>query len=343
MQVKSVRTRSYRSFAVDDTTPAEAFKRLKRIETYQGLRAEVCSEATALRVLRCSRSTYFRWLKRSRAQGLVEKSRRPCRSQCPRRNRSCERHVWALRCRFPFMGKRPSARHASTRETGAERSTVGRILDKGLRLGRSMPCAYCRGRTNAKRRRSSTDTLSAGGTDNAPNAPENSFGSITCRSPGTAKNSRSSKPSPPSAGTSSLGSTPVPPPTTPNASSRSSVSASRTISSPPKSMAAASSARTQACRNLRIPLYVLPPRRPQFNGCVERANDTTQTEFWNLYDGDFTAADAKDPGRVSVFPQPYTASPTPRLENPKRVSSKHQELPLSAPHPLNPHTYGGRT
>ena len=33
MQVKSVRTRSYRSFAVGDMTRADAFERLKRIET----------------------------------------------------------------------------------------------------------------------------------------------------------------------------------------------------------------------------------------------------------------------------------------------------------------------
>ena len=98
-------------------------------------------------------------------------------------------------------------------------STVGRILDKGLRLGRIMPCAYCRGRTNAKAP-PIFNGHAKGDTDNAPNAPENSFGSITCRSPGTANNSRSSNPSPPSASTSSLGSTPVPPPTTPNASSR---------------------------------------------------------------------------------------------------------------------------
>ena len=62
MQVKSVRTRSYRSFAVGDTTPADAFERLKRIETYQAFRAEGRSEATALRAVRWS--TYFCWLKR---------------------------------------------------------------------------------------------------------------------------------------------------------------------------------------------------------------------------------------------------------------------------------------
>ena len=43
----------------------------------------------------------------------------------------------------------------------------------------------------------------------------------------------------------------------------------------------------QACEDLKIPLFA-PPKRPQPDGCVERANDTTRVEFWNRYDGDFT-------------------------------------------------------
>ena len=38
----------------------------------------------------------------------------------------------------------------------------------------------------------------------------------------------------------------------------------------------------------RIPLRVLPPRRPQWNGCVERANRSARIEFWNRYDGPLT-------------------------------------------------------
>ena len=43
-----------------------------------------------------------------------------------------------------------------------------------------------------------------------------------------------------------------------------------------------------ACRELGIDLRVLPPRRPQWNGHVERANHTTRIEFWNFLDGDLT-------------------------------------------------------
>ena len=47
-----------------------------------------------------------------------------------------------------------------------------------------------------------------------------------------------------------------------------------------------------ACAALDLPPFVPPPRRPRFNGCVDCANDSTRVEFWNLYDGDFTAAEA---------------------------------------------------
>ena len=45
-----------------------------------------------------------------------------------------------------------------------------------------------------------------------------------------------------------------------------------------------------ACEELRVPLHVLPPRRPQWNGCVERANRSARIEFWSLYNGPLTVA-----------------------------------------------------
>ena len=131
MQIKSLRTKSYRSFRIDDTTPADAFDRLRRIETYQALHAEGCSLATALRAVDWPRATYFRWLKRYRSEGmrgLAEKSRRPRRTQRPRRTRTSERQVWAMRRQFPFMGK--CRLRAMLDREGVEvgESTIGQIL-----------------------------------------------------------------------------------------------------------------------------------------------------------------------------------------------------------------------
>ena len=46
----------------------------------------------------------------------------------------------------------------------------------------------------------------------------------------------------------------------------------------------------QACKLLKIPLFVLPPRKPKWNGCVERANGTTRYEFYPFYEGSLTVA-----------------------------------------------------
>ena len=156
MQIKSLRIKSYRSFKVDDTTPADALGRLRRIETYRALRAEGCTEATALRATGWSRSCYFRWLKRYQSQGvrgLAAQSRRPHRTQHPHWTRQAEREVWAMRTKYPFMGKRRLRVMLAREGLQFSESTLGRILAKGVRLGRIRPCAFCRGRTQVKRRR----------------------------------------------------------------------------------------------------------------------------------------------------------------------------------------------
>jgi transposase InsO family protein len=43
----------------------------------------------------------------------------------------------------------------------------------------------------------------------------------------------------------------------------------------------------EACQERGLRLFVLPPRSPKLNGCVERAQRTHTEEFYELYDGDF--------------------------------------------------------
>lgn len=45
-----------------------------------------------------------------------------------------------------------------------------------------------------------------------------------------------------------------------------------------------------ACQQQGIPLFVLPRKRPQLNGHVERAQRTHTEEFYEAYDGDFELA-----------------------------------------------------
>jgi len=45
-----------------------------------------------------------------------------------------------------------------------------------------------------------------------------------------------------------------------------------------------------ACQERGIRLFVLPPRSPKLNGCVERGNRTHREEFYEVYDLDWTVA-----------------------------------------------------
>ena len=63
-----------------NTLPSEAADRLRRLELFQTLRGEGCSEATALAAIGWSRATYYRWRRRFQSEGptgLCAKSRRP--------------------------------------------------------------------------------------------------------------------------------------------------------------------------------------------------------------------------------------------------------------------------
>ena len=69
MQTHSLRIKSYRSWAVNDTATPEAIERLRKLELYDKLQQEVCSQATCLEAIDWSKSTYYRWRHRYRLVG----------------------------------------------------------------------------------------------------------------------------------------------------------------------------------------------------------------------------------------------------------------------------------
>ena len=53
----------------------------------------------------------------------------------------------------------------------------------------------------------------------------------------------------------------------------------------------------EACKELNIPLFVLPPYSPKYNGRIERSNRTIREEFYNnkkLLENCITRADYND-------------------------------------------------
>ncbi len=297
MQIRSLRLKSYRSFRVNDTSDPAAADRLRRIELYEKLRGEGCAEAIALEAVGWSRATCFRWRKRYRTEGLAglrAKSRRPRRIHRSRWSGAQERRIWTLRRKYPFMGKKKL--HALLRREGSElsESTVGRVLAKGIRLQRIRPCRFCRARARTKQPRRFNGharrlprgqraaqvgqlvqidhmTLSRDGKQLKEfKAVRPIAKQMIARvySRATARNAK-----------------------------RFLQTVIRELPFPLISIQVDGGSEFQAeceqvCAALDIPLFVIPPKSPQINGCVERANDTTRVEFWNQYRDEFTASAA---------------------------------------------------
>lgn len=297
MQIKSLRIKSYRSWAINDVSSPEAVKRLKKLELYQQLRSEGCSMRTALVVIDWSKATYYRWQARYTQQGpagLEPLSCRPHRTRKPSWSKQQAQQVQHLRLRFPLWGKRKLWK-VLTRDHGftLSISTVGRILKKLLELNRIKPVSFYFGRAKPKRQRKFThhakrwkygmkakqpgelmqvDHMSVGFTEGFALKEFKA----TCPITGTTIMRTYSK-----------------------ASSR---NAKRflgyLITQLPYDLISiqvdgGSEFRDefeQACETLKIPLFVLPPRKPKWNGCVERANGTTRYEFYPFYEGSLTIA-----------------------------------------------------
>ena len=294
MKIESMRARSYRSFKVDDADlPAEARERLSAIRRYDELRAAGCTEQAALKVIGVSRRTMYRWkaaLAASGQRGLAPKSTRP-RSV---RRRSCKpsdvKAVLDLRRKHPFMGKAPIQRMLERKGLRLSVSTVGRILSRAIAAGVVPLASICEGRVKPRRRRRFDGwarrwkygdkaerpgqlvqidhmTFSRDGQtikEFRAICPVSRFMVARVFSRATAFNARRFLDA-------VVESFPAP-------------VLSIQVDGGSEFMAEFE----DACRELGIDLRVLPPRRPQWNGHVERANRTARIEFWNFLDCDLT-------------------------------------------------------
>ena len=295
MQIKSLRIKAYRSWVVDDTTPHEAIERLKKLDHFYCLREQGIYEDLALDIIEWSRATFYRWQKRFKEQGLkglIQQSRRPHRTRKPEWTRHQEQQVLHLRRRFPAWGKLTLWRILS-RDTSfnLSASTVGRILTKAIQLGRIQPCAFYYGSISSTRRRAfkqhakrwqykmkasqpgeliQIDHMSA---YVAPRHLIKEFKAVCPVSKqlvvrayrhATANNARRFL-------RALINDLPF-----------------NVISIQVDGGSEFMAEFEAECERLKIPLYVLPPKRPQYNGCVERANQTSRSEFYPFYQGAFT-------------------------------------------------------
>ena len=295
MRIEPAHSACYRKPRVDDTGHPVAIERLRKLGKVAELRAAGVALALALRALELPRSTYYDWKKRldrGGVRGLVPKSRRPRRCRGPEWTARDRRRVLAERRRRPYCGKRRI--HYELRRRGGFAlgvSSVGRILSRAMRSGAIRPCAFREGRLRPRRRRGfdgrHARRLRPGERAGAPGELVQIDHMTFNRDGRAVKEFRAVCPI-----TRRMFSKAF--------SAATAFNARRFLDDLLDAMPVASiqvdggsefmAEFEDACARRRIPLVVLPPRRPQLNGHVERANRTARIEFWNGYVGDMAIA-----------------------------------------------------
>lgn len=294
MQIKSQRTVACKSWRIDDhQASATARSRFEALKAFWRLRDnEGCSMQTITAVLGVSRATLYRWQRAYRQRGLV--GLEPC-SKAPRHrrrptwSRSLEQHVLKLRRRFPTWGKRPIAA-VLKRDYGLNVSTsmVGRILKALLTRKKICPVAFHQGRVKVKKARRFNGHAKRWHQGLKATKPgellQIDHACVNLESGRSVKHFEASCPLTKVTGA--------------QVYSRATARTARqflkhlqkTLPFPIYSIQVDGGSEFRAefetaCEKEGIDLYVLPPRCPELNGCVERRHQTLKTEFYALYQG----------------------------------------------------------
>ena len=276
------------------------------LESVAQLVEKNCSKDDAIASQRIPRRTYHRWQaahRRHGLRGLEPRSTRPHKLRQRAWTLADVQAVMAVRNKHPFMGFR--AIHAVLRKQGSHRTraTVGRIVRLCLRRKWIKPVIWLRGQGKAKRRRDFQDSHANrwrcgvkakthgelvrmdhmtvhrdGQTLKEFRAVDPASRVMVCRvcSRATARNAQRFL---------------------------AAVLADMPFAVQSVQVDGGSEFRAEfeaACAQRALPLFVLPPGRPQWNGRVERCNDTLRLEFRALWTGDLTVSE------VSPQPSPNT-------------------------------------
>ncbi len=297
MKLNYYHKRLYYKSEIDETSyDAEVWKRKELLENYAKLRSEGCSQETALKVLCISKSQYYRWrnaYKRHGLGGLEDRSKRPNKIRTPSWSNDLELLVLSLRRKNPMWGK--TKIHAVLKRDHSiktSESTIGRIITKYIKQGKIQPVDFYFKR-KFKRARSFN------------NHAQRWQRGMKAKSPGELLQIDHMSLSPMS--DVNIKHFKAVCPVTKITTEQAYRSATSTIASqfldhvmqtlpfPVHSIQVDGGSEfmgefEEKCKSLGIPLYVLPPRSPEYNGNVERGNSTVKYEFYAHYLGSFTLA-----------------------------------------------------
>ena len=281
----------HRRVRVDETDGPEALRRLKQLEAIDRMR-ERFTLAEALSALEVGRSTCCerkRRLREEGVKGLVPRSSRPKSHPGRQWTMADAKRVLDVRREMPWAGKARVALELAERrpERAPSEATVGRILRWAVQAGRAKPCSFCEGRVAAKRRRDFTGAHARRWKPRDKHAGVQ-FDHMTTHIDGkTFKEFRAVRPV--------------------TRRQRAKVCSSATAHTAKAFLGEAAERLDiravqvdggsefmaefeDGCKERGLELLVLPPRSPELNGIVERANRTVRIECWSQCRDDLACA-----------------------------------------------------
>ena len=287
-----------RRLHVDDAPLSpRARKRLDVITAVEALAAAGCPKDAAIASQGVKHRTYYRWQAQHRrrgAGGLEPKSTRPRHRRKVQWTLRDVQSVMAVRRRHSFMGFR--AIHAVLRRDGSSlsKAAVGRIVRPCLKRRWIKPVVWLRGRAKPKRRRDFSgghaERWRHGMKAKAPGELVQVDHMTVSRDGQTPKEFRAVDP------VSRMMVCRVFAAATARNAKRFLAEVVRDMPFPVRSVQVDGGSEFMAdfeaeCARLGLSLFVPPPRRPQWNGRVERCNDTLRLEFRSLWTDGLTVAE----------------------------------------------------
>lgn len=273
----------------------EASKRIEKLKFYDRLRSEGCSDETALKAIEVSRATYFRWkkaLSEKGPKGLNVASRKPKSVRPKKWTIDLQFLICRLRQENPMYGRLKI--HALLRRDFPDFviisvATVGRILKRLVDLKRILPVWALSSGRKTKRRRSFDK-----------HAQRWKYGMKAVKpgelvqvdhmsvSLGTGKMLKHFQATCP---ISKITVTEVCTGATSAAAAKFLLKIKAQMPFPIRSIQVDGGSEFMkdfeaACEAEKIALWVLPPKSPKYNGCVERRNATFKYEFYYQYGGE---------------------------------------------------------
>jgi len=281
----------------------EALYRIKIIEKYFKLKNEKISQAKILDILEVKRSTLYRWIKlfndnkfNKKGLGLNNKSTRPKHFRVSKKiTYTLVQQIYLIRQEFPCFGKSKIAHLLSKKGICVSESTVGRILKDLIIRKKIFPVAYYRNKA-LNYRKSIRNRYAKRWKFNSPKHVgeliQIDHMVVTVASKLHIREFRA-----------------VDPITRITYSKLCTKATSRCakeflLELKNKFPFEIKSIQTDGgsefmgefekyCKENNIPLYVLPPKSPRYNGKVERVNGVYRYEFYNVYEMPDTMSELK--------------------------------------------------